>query len=366
MMAVDPKTGHVKAWVGGINHNWFKYDHVNKSATRQVGSTIKPFLYALTIDLRGYSPCQKFIDEPTTIRKGEGRFNLLRDWTPKNSSGGYSGAQMTMIQALQRSINSISARMMKELGNTEVFRSYLYNVGIDTSYSAKVGGSRIPAQPSICLGTPDLSVFEMTGAYTAFANEGVYTEPTYIARIEDRNGNLIYTATPKRKQVLNEHAAYAMVFLLKSVVAGSGGFNGIRSEIGGKTGTTQYQSDGWFIGISPNLVVGTWVGCDDRFVRFEGNLAMGQGAVMARPIFQNFFRSVEADKSLAFNSSASFVKPEEIEIETDCAKYTGGEDNAGGTDITEDTDSGNDEGKKNDGKWNGGFDDGDEDVDVDE
>lgn len=318
MLAVNPQTGAVRAWVGGINHKYFKYDHVNKKRfARQVGSTIKPFLYALTVDLKGYSPCFKVWDQPTTISKGEGQFGLLKDWTPKNA-GGYSGDEITLTEALNRSLNSVSAYLIKELKGPDPFRGLLADVGIDTS------NNRVTRSAAICLGTPNLSPFEMTGGYTIFANEGTYTEPIFIERIEDKNGNVIYTAGSNQRsdQILSEQGAYVMNEMLQRIQRGR--LRGVKSPYGGKTGTTNFQADGWFMGITPDLVVGTWVGCDDRFIRFR-SLKFGQGGKMARPIFHNVLLNMEADPSLAedevFNPKSRFPVPEIIEREMDCIKY---------------------------------------------
>lgn len=340
MLALDPRTGAVRAWVGGINHKYFKYDHVNKQRfSRQVGSTIKPFLYALTVDLKGYSPCYKVWDQPTTIYKGEGTFGLLKDWTPKNA-GGYSGDEITLTEALNRSLNSVSAYLMKELKGPDPFRSLLADVGIDTS------NGRVPQSAAICLGTPNLSPFEMTGGYTIFANAGMYTEPIFIDRIEDKNGNPIYTAGSEQRSevVLSEQGAYVMNEMLQRIQRGR--LRGVKSQYGGKTGTTNFQADGWFMGITPDLVVGTWVGCDDRFIRFR-TLTNGQGGRMARPIFRNILLNLEADSSLVedevYSSKSRFPMPEIIEREMDCIKYnqfadydqnpSGGAGDATNTDI---------------------------------
>lgn len=338
MLAVDPESGAVRAWVGGINHKYFKYDHVNREkAARQVGSTIKPFLYALTVDVRNLSPCYTVWDQPTTISKGEGKFNLLKDWTPKNA-GGYSGDEITLTEALNRSLNSVSAFLMKELKGPEPFRNFLADVGIDTS------NGRVPPSAAICLGTPNLSPFEMTGGYTIFANSGVYTEPVFIERIEDKNGNLIYTAGSNQRSVaiLSEQGAYVMSEMLQRIQRGK--FRGVKSQYGGKTGTTNYQADGWFMGITPDLVVGTWVGCDDRFIRFR-SLTYGQGGKMARPIFSNLLRNLESDSTLVddgvYSAKSRFFAPEIIDVEMQCIRYDQfkndnsgeGTDDATGTDI---------------------------------
>jgi penicillin-binding protein 1A len=310
MLSVNPKTGEIKTWVGGSNYKYFKFDHANKNVARQVGSTFKPFLYALSIE-RGVSPCQKIIDQPITFEAGT--FGLYRSWTPKNASNSYSGAEYDLKRALKQSKNSISAYLMRDLGSVEPLRDFVSNMGI--------AEDRIPLKPSICLGAADLSVFEMTGAYTAFANAGTYTEPYFISKIEDKNGNVIYEKVPEQKEVLSQGTAGAMVNLLKGVVTGAGGFGGIKSEVGGKTGTTNDQTDGWFMGITPNLVVGTWVGGDDRWVRFR-TITYGQGARMARPIFANFLKSIEQDSELGFDVSARFERPiGDDGIEMNCALY---------------------------------------------
>lgn len=318
MLAVDPKKGYIRAWVGGINHKYFKFDHVNKDqAARQVGSTIKPFLYALTVDLKGYSPCFNVWDQPTTIAKGEGQFGLLKDWTPKNA-GGYSGDEITLTEALNRSLNSVSAYLMKELKGPEPFRNFLADVGIDTS------NGRVPTSAALCLGVPNLSPFEMAGGYTIFANKGTYTEPIFIDRIEDKNGNLIYSAgqDQRSEEILSEQGAYVMNQMLQRIQRGR--LRGVKSSYGGKTGTTNFQADGWFMGITPDLVVGTWVGCDDRYIRFR-SLTYGQGAKMARPIFKNILLNMEADSTLkadkVFSARSKFPIPELIEREMDCLKY---------------------------------------------
>jgi penicillin-binding protein 1A len=327
MIAVEPVSGAVRAWVGGINHKYFQFDHVNKEqAARQVGSTIKPFLYALTVDLKGYSPCFKVWDQPTTISKGEGQFGLLSDWTPKNA-GGYSGDEITLTEALNRSLNSVSAYLMKELKGPEPFRNFLADVGIDTS------NKRVSVSAAICLGTPNLSPFEMAGGYTIFANKGTYTEPVFIDRIEDKNGNLIYSAgqDQRSESILSEQGAYVMNQMLQKIQKGR--LRGVKSSYGGKTGTTNFQADGWFLGITPDLVVGTWVGCDDRFIRFR-SLRYGQGAKMARPIFRNILLNMEADSTLkadkVYSSKSRFPVPEIIEREMDCLKYNQFADGNGG------------------------------------
>lgn len=310
-MAVDPITGHVRGWLGGINHKYFKYDHV--TSNRQVGSTFKPFVYATAIAMQAISPCQEVPDVPQTIHKGEGNFQLLEDWTPANAQGTYTQEIMNLKQALKRSVNTVSVYLMKQLGDVEPVLNLVRNMGLQDS--------NIPAQPSICLGAADLSVQEMTGAYTTFANSGSYIEPTVIFRIEDRNGRVIYESNPVEKVALQPQANYVMVEMLRHVLQGAAGFSDIQSDVGGKTGTTNDYVDAWFMGVTPELVVGTWVGGEDRWIRFL-NLADGQGSVMARPYFASLLRKIENDTSIVYNKNARFYRPPgDLGIIIDCDQY---------------------------------------------
>lgn len=306
-MVMDPSSGYVLAWVGGINHHYFQYDHVNINAKRQVGSTIKPILYTLAID-NGYSPCFQVPNEKVS-------FPDFQNWTPSNSDGKYGGT-VTLYQGLQQSINTVSAFLMKQLGPQPM---------IDLARRMGIS-SDMPPYPSICLGVPDISVYEMTGAYGTFANQGTYTQPQYLIRVEDNKGAVIQDFTTKHVEVISEQVAYVMVRMLENVVNyGTAerirGRYGIQSEMGGKTGTTQDNTDGWFMGIIPQLVGGCWVGGDDRIIRFK-SMFYGQGANMALPVWAYFIQSCYADKSLNISADAHFPLPEgEMTIETDCSKY---------------------------------------------
>ncbi len=303
-LAVNPHNGHIKAWVGGVNHKYFAYDHTRSN--RQVGSTFKPFVYATAIAQQGISPCLEVTDLQRTIFPGEGSFGLVKEWTPQNSTGKYSGATMQLRTALRNSVNTVSVFLMQQLGSTEPVIELLDNMGVPQK--------KIPQQPSICLGAADLSVFEMTGAYTTFANNGYYSRPIFITRIEDKNGRVIYTDEEVERQALQEEPNYIMVDMLKY----AGGNLGIRSEHGGKTGTTNSYVDGWFMGITPSLVVGTWVGGEDRWVRFL-SLAEGQGSRMAKPFCREFLRRVEADAMADFDINARFARPAgDLSIGLDC------------------------------------------------
>ena len=309
MMSMEPGSGHVKAYVGGINYENFQYDHVTQGK-RQVGSTFKPFLYSLAIQ-EGYSPCYEVPNVPVVFDKYKWR--LEKDWVPKNSGGeDLEGLTLTLKYGLANSINTITAYIMKQFGPHAV-----------VDLARKIGiQSKILAVPSLCLGTFDLSVYEMVGAYSTFANKGVWVEPIFISRIEDKNGVIIEDFTPKSVEAMSEKTADIMVRLLQGVVDGvysptakkrtGTGIRlrykyGFKNEIGGKTGTTQNQSDGWFMGITPNLVTGVWAGCEDRSVHFR-DIQNGQGANMALPIFAEYMQRVYSD------TSVSKVFPEKFDI----------------------------------------------------
>ena len=320
VMSMDPETGHVKAWVGGINYKHFQYDHVNQGA-RQVGSTFKPFVYATAIEQQGYSPCDSIIDSPFTIPQG--RHNVTETWTPKNSNSEYRG-MVTLKKALALSINTVSAKLIDRVGPEAV-----------VELTKKLGvKSDIPAQPSIALGAVEITVHDMVAAYGTFANQGIYIKPEVITKIEDKNGNILYQTMPESHDVLNKDIAYAVVKLLEGVTeSGSGsrlrtegGGNGynrvtgypyaLRNPIAGKTGTTQNQSDGWFMGMVPNLVTGVWVGNEDRSAHFK-SITYGQGATMALPIFGMYMKKCYEDKTLTV-SKEPFKRPSNLAIKVDC------------------------------------------------
>ena len=312
-MAMEPQTGYVKAWVGGINHKHFKYDHV-KVSKRQVGSTFKPFVYALAIQ-EGYSPCYQVPNVKTCIRTEIGE-----DWCPENSDGPNdknAGKMITLKKALALSINYITAWVMKQYGPTAVV-NLAKRLGITAD---------IPAVPSICLGTADISVFEMVAANSTFANKGTYIQPTFITRIEDKNGKVLEEFVPNSDEVFSEEKAYAMIQLMRGVVDAGGTGARLRfrykftNQIAGKTGTTQQNADGWFIGLTPELAAGVWVGGEDRSIHFN-SMQEGQGASMALPIWAKFYSKIYADKNLKM-SKADFVRPATIDpnLDLDCTKY---------------------------------------------
>jgi penicillin-binding protein 1A len=256
-------------------------------------------------------------DVPRTIFANTGNFKLLQDWTPQNSDGKYSYRKLRLRKALQKSVNTVSVFLMQQLGSTEPVIELLDNMGVDTK--------KIPKQPSICLGAADMSVMDMTGAYTTFANNGYYSKPIYITRIEDKNGRTIYSQEEQDKQALQEEPNYVMVEMLKYA---SGGM-GLSSEIGGKTGTTNDYVDGWFMGVTPSLVVGTWVGGEDRWIRFL-SLAEGQGSRMAKPFCKELILRLEKDpKATGYDAKARFQRPGgDLSIGLDCSDY----DNRGSDD----------------------------------
>lgn len=316
ILAVEPTTGQVKVWVGGINHKYFQFDHIN--INRQVGSTFKPFVYATAIAMQGLSPCYQVEDRPITIGPGDGNFRLLQSWTPDNSDGRYSYRTLTLKEGLRYSVNTVSVHLMKLLADTEPVRGLIHQMGIDSTTRYPNGRHRVPKTPAICLGATDLSVMEMTGAYTTFANNGIYNKPIFITRIEDRNGRVIYTELQQEKTAIPPNANYVMVEMLK--YAGTGLW-GIKSEVGGKTGTTNDYADGWFMGVSPKLVVGTWSGGEDRWISFR-SLTHGQGAYMSKPFFREFMRRLEADPDLKWDTNARFYRPPgDLGIEMNCATY---------------------------------------------
>src|SRR6056297_1083106 len=324
-VAMDPNSGAVRAWVGGADHKYFKYDHV--LSDRQVGSTFKPFVYATAIAYQGFSPCFPVTDVQYTIKPGEGNFNLIKPWSPKNATDEYTRGPLTLYEALKQSKNTVTVYLLKQLGDVKPILGLINNMGIDSSATLPNGRKKIPRQPSIGLGAADLNVLEMTGAYGTFANEGVYNTPFFVSRIEDRNGKVIYQNVSKSNLAINPDVNYVMVELLRKAGSVAKYKGSLKSDVGGKTGTTQDQTDAWYMGISPNLVLGTWVGGEDRWIRFR-NIALGQGSTMARPIFTEFFRNLESREEdlINFNSSEMFKQPEDLKIETVCDRYGTGQD----------------------------------------
>ncbi|REH56226.1 penicillin-binding protein 1A [Tenacibaculum gallaicum] len=321
LVSIEPQTGHIKAWVGGINHKYFKYDAVEQQK-RQVGSTFKPFVYATAINQLKMSPCDKLPNTPYTIPKE--KYGMPKDWTPKNAGGKYGG-ELTLKEALAKSVNVITAQLIDKVSPINVVR-LAESSGIT---------SKLEANPSIALGAIDLSLLEMVSAYSTFANKGLRVSPLMVTRIEDKNGTVLEEFVPQTKEVLSEESAYVILDLMQGVTRlGSGarlrstwtsagdaatGFPyKFTNPIAGKTGTTQNQSDGWFMGIVPNLATGVWTGGEDRATHFAG-LKYGQGATMSLPTWAIFMRKCYEDKTLEV-SKGSFEKPKNISINLDCSK----------------------------------------------
>ncbi|GAB2530065.1 transglycosylase domain-containing protein [Rufibacter soli] len=302
MMTMDPFTGHIKAWVGGIDYENFKYDHV-KQAKRQPGSTFKPFVYAAAID-QGYSPCDKIQDQRVTIKYVENGKPM--EWTPNNADHSISGRQMTLRHAMGRSVNTVTAQLTEAIGPESV-RKFARKLGIT---------SPMQAVPSIGLGSNDVSIYEMVNAYSSFVNNGFLNKPMLVLRIEDRSGNVIEQFNPQQKRVISEETAFLMVHMLKGTMEEPGGTSQALweydlwkkgNQIGGKTGTTSNYSDGWYMGVSKNLVTGVWVGGEDRSIHFRTS-GTGEGSKTALPIYGRFMEKVYKDPNLGIKLGP-FPKP---------------------------------------------------------
>ena len=308
-MSMEINTGHVKAYVGGPDYRHFMYDMV-KGGKRQVGSTVKPFLYTLAMQ-NGLSPCSKVPNVKQQFILSDGRI-----WEARNSGKTkFDDKMVTLKWGLAHSVNQVSAWVMKQF-NPQAVADVMRKMGV---YSP------IDPVPAMFLGTADITLYEMVGAYSSFANKGVYTQPIFVTRIEDRHGNVISTFRPERHDAIDEQTAFLMIELMRGVVdAGSGGrlrwkpeYGGFRGQIAAKTGTTQNQSDGWFIGITPELVNGSWTGAELRSIHFE-DLQSGQGASMALPIWGYYMKKVYADKSLPYSDESVFVRPANFNVNLNC------------------------------------------------
>ena len=298
-MAMDPLNGEVKAWVGGIDFKTFKYDHVNINTKRQVGSTIKPLLYSLAIEDAGFTPNTPVVDEQQSF----GSLGMV----PATSTS-CTGRTMPMAMALAWSKNCATAYIMKQLGNgsegAKRFVEFLHNCSVTT---------KIDPYPAIALGSEEISLYEMVQAYSMFPGRGFNVKPMYITRIEDKNGNVLQTNLPQRKEVINEVTAYYIISMMEGVLKFGTGRRiwsyGVQGDIAGKTGTTNDNSDAWFMGYTPQLLCGTWTGCDDRFIRFNST-NVGQGSSVALPIWAYFYKKISDDKTLAIDTKSVFTKPE--------------------------------------------------------
>ncbi|HEX9649438.1 MAG TPA: transglycosylase domain-containing protein [Cyclobacteriaceae bacterium] len=313
-MAMDPFTGHIKAWVGGINYNYFQYDHV-RQGKNQPGSTFKPIVYTSAIE-NGYYPCYQAEDVPKTyVIPGN-----KEPYRPKNAENKWSGQTLTLRNGMAQSKNSITVHITNEIGAESV---------VNAAHRLGITGNMEPVL-SIGLGTHDVSVYELVGAYATFVNRGTWTKPFYISRIEDKYGNVLQNFVPTRREAISEETAYLMLHMLKGTIQEPGG-TGRRldykyhllddgNEIGAKTGTTQNYSDGWFMGVTKDLAAGAWVGGDDRSIHFR-NIEYGQGAVMALPIWALFMQKVYSNQDLPY-TKGPFPRPTfSLNVELDCSKY---------------------------------------------
>ncbi len=304
-MSMDPHSGHVKAYVGGPNFANFQYDMVNKGR-RQVGSTVKPYLYTLAME-EGMWPCDKTVNQPITLKDANGK-----DWSPRNSSKNNIGDTVTLQWGLSQSNNWISAYLMSLYTPTSLV-NLMRSFGIEGQLDPVI---------SLCLGPCEISVKEMVDAYTTFPNKGVRVEPLYVTRIEDNNGNIIASFTPQMHEVISEETSYKMITMLRSVIDHGTGVRvryryGLQMPMGGKTGTTQNNSDGWFMGFTPSLVSGCWVGGEDRAIHFD-SMAEGQGASMALPIWAKYMQKVLADETLGYSATEQFDIPDWFDPNAGC------------------------------------------------
>jgi penicillin-binding protein 1A len=314
MMAMDPMNGHVKAWIGGINYKYFKFDHISQSK-RQPGSTFKPFVYGAAIENEIVTPCDELMDEPVTFGEEDGLSGGT--WTPQNSDGKYSYQNMKLRRAMGLSINSISAKLMKQLGPDKI-ADFAHKCGIN---------SPLNEVPSLCLGASEVSLLEQVSGYSTLANGGEKIEPILVLKITDKVGNVLREYSPPVKAVIKPETAYLMTYMLQGAVHEPGGTaEGLKrtsivagNEIGAKTGTTSNYSDGWFMGVTQKLVAGVWVGGDDRSIHFR-SLALGQGAKMAMPAYAKFMEKVYADQTLAIEGyrKMPFIKPENFVFDFSC------------------------------------------------
>jgi penicillin-binding protein 1A len=297
-MSMDPITGYVKAYVGGPNFNYFQYDMAMKGR-RQVGSTIKPYLYTLAME-NGFSPCDETRHVEQTLIDENGKA-----WSPRNASAKRYGEMVTLKWGLANSDNWVTAYLMSKLSPYQLVRLI---------HSFGVLNKQIDPVVSLCLGPCEISVGEMVSAYTAFANKGIRTAPLFVSRIEDSEGNILEEFTPNMEEVISEESVYKMLVMLRAVInEGTGGrvrrVYGISADMGGKTGTTNNNSDGWFMGFTPSLVSGVWVGGEERDIHFD-NMRDGQGAEMALPVWGLYMKKVYADKTLGYSQDEKFEMPE--------------------------------------------------------
>src|SRR6185503_13829789 len=303
VMTIEPSTSKIKVWVGGINFKYFNYDHVNQ-AKRQAGSTFKPFAYCAALD-NGFTPCDKFTDKPVSIKYTDGGREQV--WEPKNATYVFTGREMSLRWAMGASINSITAQVTQQVGWDKVVQ-YAHKCGIE---------SPLKSVPSVCLGTNDVSVYEMVRAYSTFLNKGKKIDPILVTKITDQDGSTLATFEPHEEQAISEELAWLMLYMFRGGMEEPGGtsqalweYPGLwkkDNQIGGKTGTSSGFVDGWYMGITKDLITGIWVGADDRSVHFT-NSETGEGSHTALPIFGDFMQRVYADPKSGYTYGA-FPRP---------------------------------------------------------
>ena len=317
LIAIDPRNGHVKCWNGGLDYNYFKYDHV--LSRRSVGSTLKPFLYTVAMAQKGIKPCQEYQDISYTILPGEGDFKNKEPWKPENATKINTTLNYNLYHGLLYSKNSITVKLLKEIGSVEPLRDLLDKMGIDKNEILSNGRLAVPQLPSISLGAVDITLLQLTAAYATYANNGIFTQPVLVKSIKDKTGKILYEAKKKTNKAIDP--LYNAIMLDMLINNESGQFSmHLKSQNGGKTGTTDDQCDGWFVGLTPDLVVGIWTGGDDKWIRFIRE-DVGQGYFTARPVFEKFIKKLEKNKSGIFNPSAKFpAPPEGFKALTNCQK----------------------------------------------
>ncbi|MBK8625574.1 MAG: transglycosylase domain-containing protein [Saprospiraceae bacterium] len=317
LIAIDPRNGHVKCWNGGLDYKYFKYDHV--TSRRSVGSTLKPFLYTVAMTEKGIKPCQEFQDIAYTIMPGESDFKNKEPWQPENATKINTTLMYNLYHGLLYSKNSITVKLLKEVGSVEPLRDLLDKTGIGKNEKLANGRLAVPQLPSIALGAVDISLFQLTSAYTTFANNGTYRKPILVKSIKNKKGEVIFTSGESTTKAIDP--LYNAIMLDMLINNESGNFSmKLKSPNGGKTGTTDDQCDGWFVGLTPTLVVGSWTGGDDKWIRFLRD-DVGQGYFTARPVFERFIKKLESDKNGIYDPSIKFIShPTGFKELTNCKK----------------------------------------------
>ena len=318
LIAIDPHNGYVKCWNGGLDFDYFKYDHV--TSRRSIGSTAKPFLYTVAMTEKGIKPCDEFQDIPYSILPGEANFKNKETWHPQNATKINTTLMYNLYHGLLYSKNSITVRLLKEIGSVEPLRDLLDKLGISKNEKLPNGRLAVPQLPSIALGAVDISLLQLTAAYATFANNGTYTVPVLIKRIKDKEGKVIYEAKQQVNKAIDPLYNAIMLDMLVNNETGEFSMH-LKTPNGGKTGTTDDQCDGWYMGLTPDLAVGIWTGGDDKWIRFLRD-DVGQGYFTAKPVFEKFIRKLEKDTTGIHNANTKFIDPPSGFKElTNCKKH---------------------------------------------